>query len=54
MTILRTSYLESLVASRDNQSVKVITNGGQRLWTDEDGISHVGLLPFLLDSTARF
>ena len=26
----------------------VITSGTSRLWTDNDGISYVGILPFLL------
>ena len=29
----------------------VVTNGAERFWTDEKGISHVGLLPFLLDAS---
>ena len=29
----------------------VITNGNDRFWTDENGISHVGLIPFLLDAS---
>ena len=27
----------------------VVTNGNERFWTDEKGISHIGLIPFLLD-----
>ena len=29
----------------------VVTNGNERFWTDEKGISHVGLHPFLLDAS---
>ena len=29
----------------------VVTNGNARFWTDEKGISHVGLIPFLLDTS---
>ena len=29
----------------------VVTNGNERFWTDEKGISHVGLYPFLLDAS---
>ena len=29
----------------------VVTNGNERFWTDEKGISHVGLFPFLLDAS---
>ena len=43
-----------LLKTGDSCRKLVITNGGQKLWTDEDGISHVGLLPFLLDSTTSF
>ena len=27
----------------------VVTEGNGRLWTDESGVSHVGIIPFLLD-----
>lgn len=29
----------------------VVLDGNQKLWTDEDGISYVGVIPFLLDKT---
>ena len=28
----------------------VVTDGNSRLWTDENGDSHVGVTPFLLDA----
>ena len=28
----------------------VVTDGNSRLWTDENGVSHVGIIPFLLDA----
>ncbi len=28
----------------------VVTEGNGRLWTDESGVSHVGIIPFLLDA----
>ena len=28
----------------------VVTDGNSRLWTDENGDSHVGVIPFLLDA----
>lgn len=28
----------------------VVTDGNSRLWTDENGVSHVGVIPFLLDA----
>lgn len=43
-----------LLKTGDSCRKLVITNGGQRLWTDEDGISHVGLLSFLLDPIPFF
>ena len=27
----------------------VVLDGSQKLWTDDDGISYVGVIPFLLD-----
>ena len=27
----------------------IVLDGNERFWTDENGISHVGLFPFLLD-----
>ena len=27
----------------------VVLDGNQKLWTDQDGISYVGVIPFLLD-----
>ena len=29
----------------------VVVDGNQRLWTDDDGISYVGVIPFLLDES---
>ena len=29
----------------------VITDGSQKLWTDDDGISYVGIIPFLMDES---
>ena len=29
----------------------IVLDGNQKLWTDEDGISYVGVIPFLLDKT---
>ena len=37
-----------LVQTGDSCRKCVITNGNQKLWTDEEGISHVGILAFLL------
>jgi len=28
----------------------IVTDGHGRLWTDESGVAHVGIIPFLLDS----
>lgn len=27
----------------------VVLDGNQKLWTDDDGISYVGVIPFLID-----
>lgn len=42
---------ETLPLLRTGDSCRkiVVTNGNQRLWTDDDGIAHVGILSFLLD-----
>ena len=29
----------------------IVSDGNARFWTDENGVSHVGIIPFLLDST---
>lgn len=29
----------------------IVSDGNTRFWTDESGVSHVGIIPFLLDST---
>ena len=29
----------------------IVSDGNARFWTDESGVSHVGIIPFLLDST---
>ncbi len=28
----------------------VVTGGNEREWMDEDGVTHVGVIPFMLDS----
>lgn len=38
-----------LLKTGDSCRKVVVSDGNQRLWTDEDGISHVGILQFLLD-----
>ena len=44
---------ESLPLERTGDAFRrvVVTNGNARFWTDEKGISHVGLIPFLLDTS---
>ena len=37
-----------LLKTGDSCRKVVITNGGQKLWFDDDGIAHVGILSFLL------
>ena len=32
----------------------IVTGGNERQWQDEDGIVHVGVIPFLLDETILF
>lgn len=41
-----------LLKTGDSCRKLIITNGNQRLWSDEDGVSHVGILPFLLEPSA--
>lgn len=41
-----------LVHTGDSCRKCIITDGNQKLWTDEDGISHVGILSFLLTADA--
>ena len=41
----------SLINSGDFFRKIVVLDGNQKLWTDEDGISYVGVIPFLLDET---
>ena len=41
----------SLRKSGDFFSKLVVTSGAERLWTDEAGISYVGVIPFLLDES---
>lgn len=38
-----------LLKSGDFFKKIVVTNGSQRPWTDEDGITYVGVIPFLLE-----
>ena len=46
--IKRDYYLEKIKDKMWNGAVKIIT-GASRLWTDDNGISYVGALTFLLD-----
>lgn len=39
----------SLKRSGDFFAKLIVTSGYEQLWTDEDGISHVGVIPFLLE-----
>lgn len=39
----------SLKHSGDFYRKIVVLDGNQRMWTDEDGIIYVGIIPFLLD-----
>ena len=39
----------SLKRSADFFAKLIVTSGHEQLWTDEDGISHVGVIPFLLE-----
>lgn len=32
----------------------IVTGGSERQWQDDDGIVHVGVIPFLLDETILF
>ena len=41
-----------LLKTGDSCRKLIITNGNQRLWSDEDGVSHVGILPLLLEPSA--
>ena len=41
----------SLKHGEDFFSRIIVTSGFEQLWTDDDGISHVGVIPFLLDSS---
>ncbi len=38
----------NLKLSGDFFAKLIVTSGYEPLWTDEDGISHVGVIPFLL------
>jgi len=29
----------------------IVTDGNARLWTDANGVAHVGIIPFLLESS---
>ena len=29
----------------------VVLDGNQKLWTDDDGISYIGVIPFLMDES---
>ena len=42
-----------LVHTGDSCRKCIITDGNQKLWTDEDGISHIGILSFLLSRWDR-
>ena len=39
----------SLRRSGDFFAKLIVTSGHEQLWTDEEGISHVGVIPFLLE-----
>ena len=32
----------------------IVTGGSERQWQDDDGIVHVGVIPFVLDETILF
>ena len=36
---------------RDSFQKIIVTGGNEKLWQDEEGILHVGIIPFLLDET---
>lgn len=33
----------------DENRKTVVTGGNEREWMDEDGVTHVGVIPFMLD-----
>jgi len=41
----------SLRQSGDFYSRVIVTSGFEELWTDDEGISHIGVIPFLLDES---
>jgi hypothetical protein len=43
----------SLKNSGDFFRKVVIVDGNARAWTDEDGITYVGVIPFLLEEAGR-
>lgn len=38
-----------LTTKNENGKKIVVLNGNQKLWTDDDGIGYVGVIPFLID-----
>lgn len=38
-----------LTTKNENGKKIVVLDGNQKLWTDDDGISDVGVIPFLID-----
>ena len=49
--VRRAAETASLRKTGDFFRKLIVTDGNRRLTTDEDGISYVGVLPFLLDAS---
>ena len=49
MVVKREEAVDRLVRLMGNGNVKVITGDYQDPWKDENGVVHVGVIPFLLD-----
>ncbi len=50
----RDAELRSLKLTGDFFRKIVVTGGNERLWADQDGVLHVGVIPFLLDESILF
>jgi hypothetical protein len=49
MVVKREEAVDRLVRLMGNGNVKVITGDYQDPWKDENGVVHVGVIPFLLN-----
>ena len=49
MVAKREEYVNRLIRLMGNGNVKVISGDYQDPWTDENGVVHLGVIPFLLN-----